>query len=389
LVFIRATSVADFFAMILPGKTIGILGGGQLGRMFAIAARRMGYRVHAFDPTRDCPTGQVADVEVNAPYDDLNHARRFARDVDVVTFEFENVPAETLAEIEKIRPVYPSPHVLQTCRHRLREKDFLHDHGIPVAPYRKVTGAQELRRAIGELGTPCILKTAEFGYDGKGQVTVHSAEQAENAWNEMGAPVGVLEGFIQFEREISVVGARGNDGVFRHYPPFENAHRNHILDVTTYPANISRRVHDRAIDVAVGIANAFDLIGLICVEMFVVNDDVIVNELAPRPHNSGHLTIDAFTISQFEQQLRAVCGLPMGDASPVTTGAAMANLLGDLWAKGEPKWTGALENPWVKLHLYGKAKAMPGRKMGHLTALAPMAEEAKKIVLDAREALTG
>jgi 5-(carboxyamino)imidazole ribonucleotide synthase len=374
--------------MILPGKTIGILGGGQLGRMFAIAARRMGYRVHAFDPTRDCPTGQVADVEVNAPYDDVNRARQFARDVDVVTFEFENVPAQTLAEIEKLRPVYPSPHVLETCRHRLREKDFLSSHGFPVAPYRKVTSVEELRRAIGELGTPCILKTAEFGYDGKGQVTIRSADEAQSAWEAMGAPVGVLEGFIRFDREISVVGARGADGVFYYFEPFENVHRNHILDVTTFPANTSARVDDRAAEVAIGIAQAFDLIGLICVEMFVVGDDVIVNELAPRPHNSGHLTIDAFSISQFEQQLRAVCGLPMANGSQLVPGAAMANLLGDLWANGEPEWASALEHRSVKLHLYGKAKALPGRKMGHLTALAPSAEEARELVLKARESLT-
>ncbi|HEX3356937.1 MAG TPA: 5-(carboxyamino)imidazole ribonucleotide synthase, partial [Tepidisphaeraceae bacterium] len=330
---------------ILPGKTIGILGGGQLGRMFAIAARRMGYYVHAFDPTRYGPTGQIADVEVNAAYDDLTAARRFAQGVDIVTFEFENVPSETLAEIEKIVPVHPSPHVLDTCRHRLHEKEFLSQNGFPVAPFRKVASANELRLAIAELGTPCILKTAEFGYDGKGQTTIHSPDQADEAWGNLKAPLGVLEGFIQFEREISVIGARGQDGVFYYYPPFENAHRNHILDVTTSPAQISDRVDDRAAEIAIGIAQKIDLIGLICVEMFVVNDDVIVNELAPRPHNSGHLTVDACVTSQFEQQLRAICGLPMGNPSIIVEAAAMANLLGDIWSNGEPKWANALANP--------------------------------------------
>src|SRR5256885_4509647 len=194
------------FMPIPPGKTIGILGGGQLGRMFAIAARRMGYRVHAFDPTQDCPTGQIADLEVNAAYDDLAAAERFARDVDVVTFEFENVPAQTLATIEKIRPVHPSPFVLDTCRHRLREKETLTKFGFPVAPYRAVRSLEELKRAIHELGVPCVLKTAEFGYDGKGQTTIRSIEQAEDAWSALRAPVGVLEKFIEFERGISVIG---------------------------------------------------------------------------------------------------------------------------------------------------------------------------------------
>ena len=374
--------------MILPGKTIGILGGGQLGRMFAIAARRMGYRVHALDPTSDCPTGQVADFEVNAAYDDLDAARRFAWGVDVVTFEFENVPAETLAAIAEIRPVYPSPFVLQTTRHRQREKEFLASHGFPVAPFRKVTNVEELRRAISELGAPCVLKTAEFGYDGKGQVKISSMDEAANAWAQLRAPVGVLEGFIQFEREISVVGARGTDGNFVHWSPFENEHRNHILDVTTWPANVSERVCRRAGELATGIGKALDLRGLMCVEMFVVgNDDVIVNEIAPRPHNSGHLTFDAAVTSQFEQQLRAVCGLPMGEITIPYQGVAMANLLGDLWKDHEPNWGAALRDPRVKLHMYGKHTPKPGRKMGHLTAMGESVEEAKRAVLHAREAL--
>jgi 5-(carboxyamino)imidazole ribonucleotide synthase len=373
--------------MIFPGQTIGILGGGQLGRMFAIAARRMGYRVHALDPTSDCPAGQVADVEVNAAYDDLDAARRFAWGVDVVTFEFENVPAETLAAIEQIRPVYPSPFVLQTTRHRLREKEFLASHGFPVAPFRKVTNVDELRKAIGELGTPCILKTAEFGYDGKGQVKINAVDQADSAWSQLGVLVGVLEGYIAFDREISVIGARGDRGVFHYWEPFENVHVNGILDVTTFPANLSGRATSRACEAAVYIARDLDLRGLMCVEMFVVGEDVVVNEIAPRPHNSGHLTFDASETSQFEQQLRAVCGLPMGDMFIPFGGVAMANLLGDLWKDHEPNWAAALRDKHVKLHLYGKHTPRPGRKMGHLTAMRDSVDAARRIVIEAREAL--
>jgi 5-(carboxyamino)imidazole ribonucleotide synthase len=374
--------------MFLPGKTIGILGGGQLGRMFAIAARQMGYRVHALDPTGDCPTGQVADVEVNAPYDDIAAAVRFAGEVDVVTFEFENIPTQTLQAIERIRPVHPSPFVLETTRHRLREKEFLQRRGFPVAPFRKITGEAELQRAIAELGTPCVLKTAEFGYDGKGQVKIESAAQAAAAWAQLRAPMGVLEAFVSFDREISVIGARGASGGFFHYPPFENSHRNHILDVTTWPARISDRVAARAAEVAIGISDALDLRGVICVEMFVVDDDVIVNEIAPRPHNSGHVTIDAASISQFEMQLRAVCGLPLGNGHLHAGGAAMANLLGDLWQGGEPDWPAALAtSERLKLHLYGKSTARPGRKMGHLAATAESVDAARQVVTTARDAL--
>src|SRR2546423_5851417 len=326
---------------ILPGKTIGILGGGQLGRMFAIAARRMGYRVHAFDPTSDCPTGQVADVEVNAPYDDLDAARRFAADVDVVTFEFENVPAQTLAQIEKIVPVHPSPQVLDTCRHRLREKEFLAKHGFPVAPYRAVRAVEELDTSVAQLGTPAILKTADYGYDGKGQVRIEARNNLPGAWSAMGRPVGVLEGFVRFDMEISVICARTEQGETRCFDVAENHHERHILDVTTVPANISPKLARDAIDLATAITNALQVVGLLAVEMFVVGDRVIVNELAPRPHNSGHFSFDACVTSQFEQQLRAVCGLPLGDPSLLKS-VAMANLLGDLWANGEPNWTGAL-----------------------------------------------
>jgi 5-(carboxyamino)imidazole ribonucleotide synthase len=373
--------------MILPGQTIGILGGGQLGRMFAIAARRMGYRVHAMDPTADCPTGQVADQEVNAPYDDLNAARTFARGVDVVTFEFENVPAETLAAIAELRPVHPSPQVLDTCRHRLHEKSFLSSHGFPCAPYRAAHDVNELRAAVGALGVPSILKSADYGYDGKGQVKLDAGMNLDTAWKTMGRPVGVLEGFIDFEKEISVIVARTATGETRSFVPFENEHHRHILDITTSPADIDPAIAGRAMELAIAVADELQIVGVIAVEMFLKKSgDLLVNELAPRPHNSGHLTFDACITSQFEQQLRAVCGLPLGDPALVRP-AAMANLLGDLWSAGPPNWPAALAFPGIKLHLYGKEKPQPGRKMGHLTAMADTVKQARTLVLAARAAL--
>jgi len=372
---------------ILPGKTIGILGGGQLGRMFAIAARRMGYRVHAFDPTNDCPTGQVADHEVNAAYDDIRAAERFARDVDVVTFEFENVPAETLAAIERIRPVHPSPHVLDTCRHRLHEKDFLSGNGFPVADYRAVRNVDELSRAVDELGAPVILKSADYGYDGKGQVRIDRTENLDIAWSTMGRPLGVTEKVVPFDKEISVICARTSTGETSCFEPGENVHVRGILDTTSVPAAISTKTRAAAIDLAIAIAKSLQVVGLLAVEMFVVGDTLVVNELAPRPHNSGHFSFDACVTSQFEQQLRAVCGLPLGDPALLSP-VAMANLLGDLWQISEPDWSRALAvDPRVKLHLYGKQQALPGRKMGHLTAIAQTANEARKLVLRARESL--
>lgn len=355
--------------------------------MFAIAARRLGYRVHSFDPKRDGPAGQIADVEVIAAYDDLDAARRFAAAVDVVTFEFENIPAETLAAIAELKPVHPAPEVLHICRHRLREKDFLSKNGFPVAPYRAVHSADELRQAVAELGTPAILKTADFGYDGKGQTRIERAAQVDQAWRLLGRPVGVLEAFVPFTQEISVICARAGAGTETCFGPAENVHARHILDVTTVPAAIAPATAQAALDLARAVATRLGIVGLLTVEMFVVGDRLVVNELAPRPHNSGHYTIDACVTSQFEQQLRAVCGLPLGSVDLLKP-AAMANLLGDLWQTGEPNWAAALGIPDVKLHLYGKAEPRPGRKMGHLTALANTPERARETVLAARIALT-
>jgi 5-(carboxyamino)imidazole ribonucleotide synthase len=371
---------------ILPGQTLGIVGGGQLGRMFALAARRLGYRIHVFDPLDDGPAGQVADAVVCAEYDDVDAARRFARDVDVVTFEFENIPAETLKAIAEDRPVHPAPEVLHICRHRLREKDFLQKHGFPLSPYRAVSSASDLSRALVELGAPAILKTADFGYDGKGQARLDRHEGLNEVWAQLGRPQGVLEAFVPFTKEISVICARHVDGTMLCYGPAENEHARHILDVTTVPAELSPAMTRAAIELACAITETLDVIGLLAVEMFVVGDKLLVNELAPRPHNSGHYSLDACVTSQFEQQLRAVCGLPLGDVSLLRP-AAMANLLGDLWQDREPNWAAALALPDVKLHLYGKREPRAGRKMGHLTALGDTVSQARDMVVAARERL--
>jgi 5-(carboxyamino)imidazole ribonucleotide synthase len=332
----------------------------------------------------------VADVEVNAPYDDVDAARRFAEQVDVVTFEFENVPAETLAAIERVRPVHPSPFVLDTCRHRVREKQFLSGNGFPVAEFRVAHSADDLARAVTEIGDEGVLKSADFGYDGKGQVKITAGADLNQAWRTMGRSAGVLERFVRFEKEISVIVARTAAGQTRCFDAFENEHRNHILDVTTTPAAILPELGASAKQLATDIAAALGLVGLLCAEMFVEpGGRLLVNELAPRPHNSGHVTFDASATSQFEQQLRAVCGLPLGDPSLLSPAAAMANLLGDLWTDGEPHWDAALAaDPRVKLHLYGKRDAKPGRKMGHLTATGATAAEARALVLGARARLS-
>ncbi len=372
---------------ILPGAAIGVLGSGQLGRMFAIAARRMGYRVHTLSPDSDTPTGQVADLEVTAPYEDLDAVRRFARGVSAVTFEFENVPAETAAAAAEHTPVRPGGSVLHTTQQRIREKTFLQSHGLPVAPFRIVNSAESLERAVAELGCPCILKTADFGYDGKGQVRIEAPSQAAVAWETIGKRDAVLEGFITFAKEMSVVAARSVTGEYADFGVVENSHTNHILDLTVAPANVPAQVQKRAREIARAVLEHLDVVGVLCVELFLTHDnDLIINELAPRPHNSGHFTFDACVTSQFEQQLRAVCGLPLGSTAQLCP-SAMVNLLGDEWSSGEPNWAAAAAFPSVKIHLYGKMNARPGRKMGHLTALADTSENAVQMVMAARRAL--
>jgi 5-(carboxyamino)imidazole ribonucleotide synthase len=370
---------------ILPGATLGVLGSGQLGRMFAIAARRMGYRVHTYSPENDTPTGQVADLEVTAPYHDLDRVREFARNVSVVTFEFENVPAETAAAAAEHAPVRPAGSVLHITQNRIREKTYLSSAGLPVTPFSQIESLDALRRAVAGQGCPAILKTAGFGYDGKGQVFISRSEDADAAWDAIARCPAVLECFVDFEQEISVVAARGVNGSFSYFPPSHNEHRNQILDVSVAPAPLSDSVSKKAVEITRAVLEKLDVIGVLCVEFFVSHDgELMINELAPRPHNSGHYTFDACVTSQFEQQLRAVCGLPLGSTEQLRP-AAMANLLGDLWSRGEPDWTAACAFPGVKLHLYGKLKARPGRKMGHLTALG---EDADATVRRARRSLT-
>jgi len=374
--------------IIGPGSTVGVLGGGQLGRMFAMAARRLGYRVHTLAPEHDTPTGQIADVEVYAAYDDLDAVSHFARGVDIVTFEFENVPAAAAAAAEAHAVVRPNGHALFIAQHRVREKTFLSERGLPVTPFAPVRSDQELAAAVAKLGVPSVLKTAAFGYDGKGQVTIRSAADADAAFASLGRTEAILESFIDLEREISVIGARAVDGSWSHFGPFDNTHANHILDLTVAPSSVAPRIAADAVDATREVMAALEFVGILCVEFFVsASGRLMINELAPRPHNSGHLTFDACRTSQFEQQLRAVCGLPLGSAELLQP-AAMANLLGDLWQAGEPRWDAALAHPTAKLHLYGKSSARPGRKMGHVTALAETSDEAREVVVSARCALT-
>jgi len=382
--------VASAFASpILPGATIGVFGSGQLGRMMALAAHALGYRTAVYSPERDSPAGQVADLEVAATYNDEDQIRDFVRRVEVVTFEFENVPAR-IAEIaqEEGVPVRPGGHVLHTAQQRSREKQFFADAGLPVPRFAHIANLTDLHAALTRIGTPAILKTAAFGYDGKGQARIDTPMQAESAWATIGSQPAVLEEFVAFDKELSVVVARGHDGAFAHYGAVENVHRQHILDLSIAPARVAPQVTAEAIELARAIVDKLGVVGVLCVEFFLTTGGrLLVNEMAPRPHNSGHWTIDAAVTSQFEQQVRAVCGLPLG-ATDQMRPAAMANLLGDLWAEGEPDWAAALAVPGVKLHLYGKRQPRPGRKMGHMTAVATDIAIAVANVQAARAALS-
>ncbi|HSI86011.1 MAG: 5-(carboxyamino)imidazole ribonucleotide synthase [Candidatus Methylacidiphilales bacterium] len=367
---------------VLPGATIGLLGGGQLGRMFTIAARKMGYRVHTFEPTPDSPSGQISDVEVNRPYTDVEALRAFAQNVEVVTYEFENIPVEALDALEGRVMLRPGRNVLHTTQNRRREKEFLNRCGYPVAPFRVVTSAQELVKAVEELGAPCVLKTADFGYDGRGQQKIYEVPDEKNAaflWAKHGAPTGVLEKWITFEVELSAIVARTWRGESSVFPIGLNTHEHHILATSLVPAPLPPAITARAAEIARSIADSLELVGLLAVEFFLTPDgELLVNELAPRPHNSGHFSFDACVTSQFGQQLRAVCGLPLGDPKLLTP-VLMRNLLGDLWARGNPDWIALLAIPGLKLHLYGKSEPRPGRKMGHYTIMAESTERALEL----------
>ena len=386
--------MSDAPSPLLPGATVGILGDGQLGRMLALAARAMGYRIAVFGPGgTDAPAAQVADTVFTAAYDDIAAVQRFAQAVSVVTFEFENIAVEAAEAAAQFVPVRPSGAVLHTTQNRLREKTFLRDHGFPVTPFAALTDVSELPAAVAAIGLPAVLKTAGFGYDGKGQRIVSTPQELAAAYTELTAGEAVpliLEAFVTYAFEMSVVAARGTGGTFVAYPPVRNDHSHHILDVTTAPApGLSPVLAAEAEHITRGVLEALDVIGVLCVEFFVTMDGrLIINELAPRPHNSGHWTIEGAEISQFEQQLRAVCGLPLGATVLRTGGAAMANLLGDVWETASPNWPAALAFPGLHLHLYGKSEARPGRKMGHLTVVADSPEKAAALVRTARAALT-
>lgn len=376
---------------ILPGGWLGVLGGGQLGGMFATAARRMGYRVAVISDTNDCPAARHADRLHVGRYDDPAFLETVGRGLDVVTFEFENVPAAAGAALAAVVPVRPHPDVLFITQDRAREKSFLGERGFACAPHRIIRTQEDLHAAVAALGLPAVLKTAAFGYDGKGQVKLSSTADIDPAWRSLGiGPEGprelVLEAWIDFFCEISVVAARGVDGTVAVFPPFRNAHAHHILDISSLPAGLPESVLAAATAMATGILAALEVVGVACVEFFVTpGGEVLVNEIAPRTHNSGHLTIEACRTSQFEQQVRAICGLPLG-LTDLLAPAAMANLLGDGWMAGVPDWAAALAVPGTRLHLYGKTEARPGRKMGHITATAPSVEAATRAVILAREA---
>ena len=374
-------------SVFLPGSTIGLMGSGQLGRMFALEARKMGYRVHTFSPDRDTPTGQVADKEVSASYEDESAVRAFASELDVLTFEFENVPVQSVDWAGEHCAVRPAGSVLHTCQHRLREKEFLQKAGLPIAAFVPVSNEAELRNAAQTTGLPAVLKTAAFGYDGKGQKLLRPGADLASAWLDFEGQSAVLEAWVPFEKEISVLVARGATGQTRTYPVCENVHTHHILDVTLAPAPLEESVAEAAATLAIRAAEALELVGVLAVEMFLLpGGQILINELAPRPHNSGHFSFDASVTSQFEQQLRAVCGLPLGSTESLRP-AAMANLLGDLWTHGEPDWVAAAALPEVKIHLYGKASPRPGRKMGHLVAFGATVQAAADLVREARRRL--
>ncbi|HEY8256861.1 MAG TPA: 5-(carboxyamino)imidazole ribonucleotide synthase [Gemmatimonadales bacterium] len=373
--------------MILPGATLGVLGGGQLGRMFTLRARTMGYRTFVLDPDPDSPAGQVADRHVRAAYDDEGSLDAFGAECAAITTEFENVPAATLERLARSTIVRPSASAVSIAQDRIAEKTFLDQAGFATAPFRAVRNAAELRAAVAAIRLPALLKTSRLGYDGKGQATIPDATDAEAAFAGMGSVACVLEERLSLERELSVVLARGADGQVAAFPVGENRHRDGILETTVVPARVPGALSREASAQAVEVANELDYVGVLGVELFVANGGKLyVNEIAPRPHNSGHYTLDACSVDQFEQQVRALCGLPLHEPrlhSPV----AMINLLGDLWRDGPPRWMEVFRRPGVRLHLYGKLEPRPGRKMGHLNCVARDPDQALALALEAHSAL--
>jgi 5-(carboxyamino)imidazole ribonucleotide synthase len=362
----------------LPGAVLGILGGGQLGRMFAMAAKRLGYRVAVLEPSPDSPCGQVADTVIQAGYTDEAALRRLAALSDAITYEFENVDARAVEFLESLgKPVHPSSSALRITQDRILEKTFARENGIPVTPFASVRSAEEARAVFHGEAFAAFLKTARGGYDGKGQARVNSADEAVAAWEGFQGHDLILEKLVPFEKEISVVACRGRDGTFAAYPPAENMHVRNILDVSILPARISEASARAAVEIARKVGEGLSIVGTFCVELFVLpGGDIWLNEIAPRPHNSGHATLDACLCSQFEQQVRALCGLPLGSPALLRP-AAMVNLVGS----GEGDHLAGIEtllaDPDMSLHLYGKKHAPKGRKMGHFTVLADTADAAE------------
>jgi 5-(carboxyamino)imidazole ribonucleotide synthase len=375
---------------LLPGATIGILGGGQLGRMLTDAAHRMGYHVVVWSGAPDAGPAAQADMLIEEPFDDTAAFERFVRAAAVATVEFENIPRALLEAIAGRIPLHPGANAIAICQDREREKTFLSDHGVPCAPFAVVSSAAELREALATLPSGGgILKTAEFGYDGKGQVVVSASGDAEAIWASFAAPRGVLEQKIDLAAEFSVLVARDASGATAVYDPVQNDHRDHILDLSVAPAALPPALFEQSQRIARTVATDLAYVGLLAIEFFVSRSgELLVNEMAPRPHNSGHHTINACVTSQFEQQLRAICGLPLGDPKLLQP-AAMINLLGDVWIdhEGRPDWTAMLAIPGCSLHLYGKTEPRRGRKMGHLTILAETPEEVWERQAQCRELL--
>ena len=371
---------------ILPGATLGILGGGQLGRMFTLAARTMGYKVMVLDPDAASPAGQMADVHVQADYTDTDALKKLGECCAAITTEFENVPAASLIELANHCRVSPGAAAVAIAQDRSHEKTWLADNGFATAPFALVGSGGELEAARARTGTPALLKVSRFGYDGKGQARVDTLAEARAAFQAFGDQPCVLEGFVKLERELSVVLARSDTGECALFPVVENRHENGILDISIVPARVPDSLAQQARDMAQAVAGKLGYVGVMAVEFFVADGQLSINEMAPRPHNSGHYTLDACVTDQFEQQVRVLCGLPLGDPrllSPVV----MLNILGDRWQNGGPHWDALLAHPNIKLHLYGKQAARPGRKMGHCNVLDADLNAALRLAERMRNAL--
>ena len=365
--------------MILPGSTIGILGGGQLGRMLILSGRALGYRFNVFEPSGPCPAGMVADKEINAPYSDQNALKLFADEVDVITLEFENIPMEALNYLSEFKPVLPNGQALHICQHRQREKDFLKQNNLPCVSFEYADSPASLTKALKTIGFPCVIKTAAFGYDGKGQIKLNTAAEAsdsEKLWERLGQPQRVvIEEWIEHEGEFSVICARKADGTKQTFPMAENIHVNHVLHTSIVPARIDETIRLAGEKLAQEVADKLNIVGLIAIEFFLhKKGHLIINEMAPRPHNSGHYTIDGCITSQFEQHIRAITDLPFG-STELHSATVMINLLGDLWKARDPHWGRLLSNSRAKLHLYDKGDSRPGRKMGHFCVMGKSVDE--------------